>query len=301
MSVGRKPDFVLALFVAEVCLGSTIPLGFLDSGAYGSVPVALLVIGCVLYESVRSAWPLTGMLVGAFGFSALIIGYVVGHASYSISESLQVGAAFLGIGAAVGLLASTTAWLIRRKRATTPAPASVLPHQRPRGWLLLPVVVLAVAPFLESLLMTLQMDVNRSIQRLLEIGGDTVTRRLLAYDRPAVLVLSVLAGYALLRRSRWMRPLMTTYLGVGLALALTRMLVGAHLDSQVVMSVPISSGYVYANAGIQELPIALSVYIRACGLEVAVRAVACAVGIPWLFLSGGLKRYLGVGAVGQRV
>jgi hypothetical protein len=299
MSTDRKPDFVLALFVAEVCLGSTIPLGYLDSGAYGFVPAALLVIVYVLYESVRSAWPLTGMLVGAFGFLLIVIGNAAGAMRQSVSESLPF-AYVVGVGSAVGLLASTVAWLIRRKRVVRPTSSSAVPRERPRGWLLLPVAVLALAPFLESLLMTLQMDVNRSIQRLLWIGGDIVSRRLLAFDRPVVVVLSVLAGYALLRYRRWARPMITAYLGVGLALALARMLVGVHLDSQVVMSVPANSGYVYANVGVPYLPIALSDYIRACGLEVAARAIACAVGIPWLFLSPDLKRYLGLGKVDQR-
>ena len=76
----------------------------------------------------------------------------------------------------------------------------------------------------------------------------------------------------------------TIYLAAGVFLAVVRLLVGIRLDTLVAMHGP--SGYVYANVGLPYYPVALSDYIRACGIEVAVRAFLCAVGIPWVFFSG---------------
>jgi len=293
MKSKRKPDLVLALLFFEVCLGSSILLGLIETGrVYGlmSLPfVVLFAIAYVLLDSARCARPLTGVLIGAFGFFVLIIGHVIGSLLYfnypgSNREVILSGAIFVGLGAFLGLAASTISWLVRRGRDVASANTGAGPGAKLRGSLVVGAVILSVLPLLESLAMTLQLDVADSIQGLLKAGGAAPGWQLLSFDRQVLVVLSVMAAYSVLRRRRWMGFAVTIYLAAGVFLAVVRLLVGIRLDTLVAMHGP--SGYVYANVGLPYYPVALSDYIRACGIEVAVRAFLCAVGIPWVFFSG---------------
>jgi len=264
-----------------------------------------LILAYVLYESIRCARPLAGVLVGAYGFFVFLAGVVAGdlmNLRYRASTSrLLMDSAFVVVGAVLGLVVSTVASLARRRPVRATTEASDVSTARPTGLVLIVAVALAATPLFESVLMTLQLDLNQSIQSLLDAGGDTAWWRLLAYDRPVVVLLSVLASYALLRRKRLARPAIVMYLAAGLALTVARLLVGVHLDSLTVVHCPADSGFVYANVGMSYAPVALTDYIRACGIEVAVRTAACAVAIPWLFMSGRLKEYLTGGAVQHHV
>jgi hypothetical protein len=297
MNVNRKPDLVLALLYLEVCLGSVIPLGLSTAGTgrvYGliSLPfVALFAVGYVVIESVRCAKPLTGVLVGAFGFLVYIVGHVIGNLLYfrypgSNREAILFGATFVGFGALLGLTASTICWLVRRRRNIHSTNTGAARAPGLRGSLAVGAVILSVLPLLESLLMTLQLDVTDSIQGLLEAGGPAPGRQLLSWDRQMLIMLSVLAAYSVFRRPRWRRLAVVVYLGLGVVLAVVHLLVGIRLDTLVAMHGSSGSGYIHANVGLPYYPVALSVYIRACGIEVAVRAFLCAVGIPWVFISG---------------
>jgi hypothetical protein len=289
MNANRKPDLVLGLLFFEVCLGCPIPLGLVGAGANSGILWSFLIaLGYVLYEAIRIARPLAGLDVGGFGFFAYIIGYVLGELAHSGRfESVLLGAAFTALGGVLGLAAASVSWLVRRRNPSAGSvgvSAAVL-HGRP----VLPLIVLAVAPLLESLLMTLQMDVVYSISGLLSAGGTAVDWKLLSLDRPILIVLAILSGYALLRRRRWMRLVVTIYVGLGVVFAALHLLLGLRLDSLVAMSVPSGSGYDLANLSMPFYPIALSDYIRACGIELVVRAILCAVIVPWVYLADGRR------------
>jgi uncharacterized membrane protein len=231
---------------------------------------------------------LAGLDVGAFGFFAFIVGHMLGGLAHNGHfESVLLGIAFTAFGGVLGLAAASVSWLVRRRNpsAGSVAVSAAVLHGRP----VLPLIVLAVAPLLESLLMTLQMDVVYPISGLLSAGGTAVDWKLLSLDKPILIVVAILSGYAMLRRRRWMRSVVTIYLGLGVVFAALHLLLGLRLDSLVAMSVPSRSGYAFANLTVPFYPIALSDYIRACGIELAVRAILCAVIVPWVYLAGGRR------------
>ena len=88
--------------------------------------------------------------------------------------------------------------------------------------------------------MTLQLDLNYSIQRLLRAGGN-VPGWQVSLDGQALVFLSVLAAYSVLKGRRWMRYAVTAYLAGGVGSAVARLLVGVRLDSMVVINMSSSS------------------------------------------------------------
>lgn len=291
MNSKRKPDLVLALLYLEVCLGSAIPLGIVGRSLgviwFASIPLAYVVL-----ESINCARPLAGLALGAYAFFLWVLGFVVGEvptlgAPYGTKwwELLTVIVVPATAGALFGLVVSSLTLLARRLRHKNPdGKESRSVPERLRA----PVpiaVVLAVVPFLESVLMTLQWDLNGAIQSLLKSGYNTVGWRLLSLDRPALVLISGLAAYAVLKKRRWLRAAVPTYLVVGVVLTAIHLAVGVHLDGSIVLRMAPESGYVYANLNVPFYPVVLSDYIRACGIEVAVRTVLCGVGIPWIFIS----------------
>lgn len=296
MNAKRKPDLVLALLYVEVCLGSVIPLGLVGR-SLGGILFAPIPLAYVLFESSRCARPLTGLAVGAFAFFLWVIGFIVKEiptlgSRYAAKwwELLVAVVVSVGAGALLGLVVSSVSLLAHRIRHKNPDREKLgsMP-ERLRAPLPI-VVVLAVMPLLEAVLTTLQWDLNGAIQGLLKAGYDTVGWRLLSFDRPVLVLLSTLAAYAVLKRRRWLRSAVAAYLVAGVALAAVHLVVGIRLDSSVSLHVAPSSGYVYANIGMPVFPVALSDYIRACGIEVAVRAVLCAISVPWVLISGARKK-----------
>jgi hypothetical protein len=297
MNVNRKPDLVLALLYLEVCLGSTIPLGLsttVTGSMYGLASLALLALGYVVFESARCARPLTGLLVGALGFAVFVIGHTIGNLLYfhypgSTRESILFAAVVAGSGALLGLAAATVSWLIRRKRGGSMMNANPAARTGLRGSFAVGAVILGVFPFLESLATTLQLDLSYAIQRLLRNGGN-IPGWQLSLDRQALIVLSVVAAYSVLRGRRWMRSAVSFYLAASVILAVVRLTTSIRLDSMIAMNMSPSPGYTYANLDFPSYPLALSDYIRACGIELAVRAGLCAIGVPWVFISWARRK-----------
>jgi hypothetical protein len=300
----RKPDLILALIVGEVCVAASAwqaaTYQRTGGGARLYPEAAYIVLAYVLFESIRCARPAVGALTGAFGLATVVVPRAVGSLAEvrglrAASEVVVGFAALLALGAVLGLVVSTIAWLFRRRRdqqVTAPAPAA---GPRLGGWLLVLVLLLAVAPAVESFGWAFEGDFRQGFNFALEASkmwpGWGVFYRL---DRTLTVALASVAAYALLRRRRWARGMTASYLAVGLVVALTRvwfyhlLVLENAAWNEGALAVP-GREFQYVNLFVLTPVMSFEGLVRANLIEVAVRAALCAVVIPYLYLSRRAK------------
>jgi hypothetical protein len=316
-SLWRRPDLILALVFAEMVVPAVIRdtaepgLGGLHS--LGDNPLQysplLLALLYLVFESIRHANPLTGAVVGAFGLSVSSLCMYVGS-SYSgrfNAETLLYVLSFAVIGAVLGLVVGTLAWLgrrlfRRRGRQSTEPDATAWTCLRPTGLLLAVTILLALTPLVESVGWAVQAGIGFREQLAMVIfdnhvpNADEVYRTwwvLLSLERFVIVVLASAAVYALLRRRPQARGLLVIYMIVGLSFALVRIPVFRFLRMQYAYwgFLP-TSEYMLANIYMPRPPVTASVLYQMTYLEAPIRALICAVVLPYVLRSRKLKEFV---------
>jgi hypothetical protein len=316
-SLWRKPDLILALVFAEMVIPAAIrdtaEPGLSGLHSLGDNPPQysplLLALLYLAFESVRHANPLTGAAIGAFGLSMSSLCMYVGwsYAWRFNGETLLYVLFFAVLGAVLGLVIGTLAWLgrrlFRRRGGQSAEPdATAWTCLRPTGLLLTVVVLLALAPLVESVGWAVQAGIGFREQLAAVLFDNHVPNAeevyrtwwvLLSLERFGVVVLASAAAYALLRRRPLARGLLVVYMVVGLLFALARIPVFRFLRMQhAYWGIVPTSEYMLANVYMPRPPVAASVLYQLTYLEAPVRALVCAVGLPCVLWSKRLKEFL---------
>jgi hypothetical protein len=316
-SLGRKPDLILALIFAEMVVPAVIR-DTAEPGLAGIVPPAynplqysplLIALLYMAFESIRYANPLAGAAVGAFGLSMSYLCMCVRSAYSGRFDAVTMLSVlfFAAIGAMLGLATGSLAWLVRRlfrrrERQSTEPDAMAWTSPRPTGLLLAVIMLLALAPLAESVGWAVQAGIGFREQLAIVLfesrvpNAEEVFRTwwmLLSLERFVVVVLASAAAYALLRRRPLARGLLVVYMVVGLLFALARIPVFRFLQMQYAYwGLAPTSGYMLANMYMPRPPVAANVLYGLTYLEVPIRALACAIGLPYVLMSRKLGEFL---------
>lgn len=299
----------LALVVCGVCFATetAVVVARVQTGTQDTPGprLLLLLLAYTLFEGFRQARPLSGLFIGLLGFLSFGVPFTVGeflyydYAGEALNHMALLGT-MAGIGAGLGLVAGSAGWLFRRLRRRGPAVApEPVPRSPLRGWLLVLGLVLVVALLAEGVAWGSAMSslaVFRSMIDTLRLwsGWDALHR----YGRMALVVLAGLSAYAVLRRWRWARVAVVGYFVAGLVVTLARAwffhsagLTVPPLEFGVLP--PGDSGFQYVNFTIPLPLLPFESLVRLNLVEVGVRVLACAVGIPYLVRSERARRTFG--------
>jgi hypothetical protein len=294
------PDPALALVACAACLGGSAGLVAADAlagvPAPGSWPLAIIVLGYVLFECIRHGRPLDGALAALWATLALVIPMVVKSLFSSrglewggmAAEGLLVSA----VAAAAGLVLGTAAWLVRRLLKVKPRQPAV-DTKPPRSRWTVTIAAFAVALILvESVLWGLQRPFALYfLQFAVDWRG---WQFFYQYDRLLLVVLAGVLAYAVLRRHRLARPAAAGYLAAGVVLAAVRtvfFLQTARLWPEPSLGHITSpgNGYQYVNMYPVVPSVSFDSLVRVNTVELVVRAVVCAVGLFLLLRRAGQR------------
>jgi hypothetical protein len=302
----QKPDLALALVVAAVMLTRGIWLvarAAENPGTLGALqdPLTVFLLGYILYESLHCARPATGAIVGAIATALLVLPHLAhqwdlwGLHWEAVAEALITVAS----GAVLGVILSSGAWLIRlmfKPRTPAETPMARPRPVRPGGWLLAALVTLAATVVAESLVWALELDGGYRLPLYRYFKEHAAFwsgwPRALSFYRPAFVLLSLLAVYSALRRARPARTAVVSYLALGLLLSVLRTVLYRSVGLHAVVIGP--RDYV-TDIGDVHVPIVpFRSFAVADLVEVACRAAACAVGIPYILRSRRFRAWTGV-------
>jgi len=308
-SLWRKPDLVLALIVAEVCtpleLQSMLTAGKSAYDAHFSYWTPWVIIAYIVFESLRAARPLNGIFAGVLGATILamfrIVDYIVFRAQ-PLGWTLIQALPSVAFGAAFGLVLSALAWPVHRRwekmRGTqaSASPGRTAP-QDSSAWPLALSMLMAVAPLVESAMLALETWFCYAYEfwtldhRAFLIGGKTIT----LYERAVMVALAGLATFGVVKRRPWARGVMVAYLSS--ALLFTLLLLDARLTVERWFVDRLLASHLRGAHGgawnlTHDFPPFPAFLLWASKAEPLLRAIACAVGIPYVLISRKLKESL---------
>jgi hypothetical protein len=301
----RKPDFALGLVFGVVVFGLSLWHSlFIAHGCYGNYglilhPGRLLVLTYITYVAIRRAHVLPGMIAGALAATVWVVPWVVGSSlggTWGIGDIAQTLLVAVTFGASLGAVLATLSWLVRLlwRRITGRLPKEPAPEPcstvRPGGWLLVSLVLMVAALFVDSVGLSLERDLYDPLSHW--IINERLWRGWLdvfKYERALPIALGGLACWSLLRRRRWAGRATAVYLIVAAVLTVARFAAFRYLHVDDTPPLPTEEW----EWSVYEMPLMRFTALDDVTLvEAVLRLAACAVGIPYLLRSRRVRDWL---------